>query len=122
MGKISQFHVVLNSPQAVYFAGQWIQGQVILNLNEEMKMKGDYQIIILIFFIPSGFAALFNRLCFYIPEIKKRTVLVNITHHRFELIIPISRVQCPCLLVNGEYCQSWLGNTTDSFEPVAWGL
>ena len=51
MGKIRQFDIVLNSPQDVYFAGQLIQGQVILNLNEEMKMKGDYGIITLIFFI-----------------------------------------------------------------------
>ena len=41
MGKLNMFDVILdNNPMAVYHAGQWIQGTVIVQLNEPMKMRG----------------------------------------------------------------------------------
>ncbi|XP_041373505.1 arrestin domain-containing protein 3-like [Gigantopelta aegis] len=40
MGKLNIFVIVLANPQAVYLAGQVVQGHVTVELNEEMKMRG----------------------------------------------------------------------------------
>ncbi|XP_048257824.1 arrestin domain-containing protein 3-like [Haliotis rufescens] len=40
MGKLSVFKIALSNVQGVYFAGQMLQGHVILELNEPVKLKG----------------------------------------------------------------------------------
>lgn len=40
MGKLTDFSIILTQPQGIYYAGQWLQGQVVINLSEEMKMRG----------------------------------------------------------------------------------
>lgn len=40
MGKLNYFAINLQNPSAVYFAGQSLQGYVIVDLREEMKVKG----------------------------------------------------------------------------------
>ena len=40
MGKLRSFDINLRAPKAVFLAGATIEGQVNLELNEEMKLKG----------------------------------------------------------------------------------
>ncbi|XP_046549331.1 arrestin domain-containing protein 3-like [Haliotis rubra] len=40
MGKLKLFSISLNNPQAVYYPGQFLEGHVTVELNEEMKMRG----------------------------------------------------------------------------------
>ncbi|XP_060553147.1 arrestin domain-containing protein 3-like isoform X2 [Ruditapes philippinarum] len=40
MPKLRKLEITLNSPQVVYYPGQVIQGQVIIELAEDMKMRG----------------------------------------------------------------------------------
>ena len=40
MGKIVEFNVVLHGNRLVYYPGEQIFGEVILNLNEPMEMRG----------------------------------------------------------------------------------
>ena len=40
MPKLRKLEITLNNPQIVYFPGQVIQGQVIIELAEDMKMRG----------------------------------------------------------------------------------
>ncbi|XP_053405768.1 arrestin domain-containing protein 17-like [Mercenaria mercenaria] len=40
MTKLRKFEITLNNPQVVYFPGQVIQGQVIVELSDDMKMRG----------------------------------------------------------------------------------
>ncbi|XP_046545836.1 arrestin domain-containing protein 3-like [Haliotis rubra] len=40
MGKLSVFKIALSNVHGVYFAGQMLQGHVILELNEPVKLKG----------------------------------------------------------------------------------
>jgi hypothetical protein len=41
MGKLKSLEIELNNPMAVFHIGQAIEGQVVIELNEEMKMKGN---------------------------------------------------------------------------------
>ncbi|XP_019631446.1 PREDICTED: arrestin domain-containing protein 3-like [Branchiostoma belcheri] len=40
MGKLQEFSVVFNNNVDVFQNGQWVCGQVVVNLNEAMKMRG----------------------------------------------------------------------------------
>lgn len=40
MGKLRSFYVELLDPQQVYFAGQTINGRLVVELDAEMKMRG----------------------------------------------------------------------------------
>ena len=40
MGKLKAFYIELENPQGVYFAGQIINGKLIVELDAEMKMRG----------------------------------------------------------------------------------
>lgn len=40
MGKLRSFYVELLDPQQVYFAGQTINGRLVVELDSEMKMRG----------------------------------------------------------------------------------
>lgn len=40
MGKLRSFYVELLDPQQVYFAGQTINGRLVVELDGEMKMRG----------------------------------------------------------------------------------
>ena len=40
MTKLRKLDILLNNPQVVYFPGQVIQGQVIVELSAAMKMRG----------------------------------------------------------------------------------
>lgn len=40
MGKLTEFDVVLKYPNAVYIAGANVEGHVILDLSDVMKMRG----------------------------------------------------------------------------------
>ncbi|CAH1233700.1 ARRDC3 [Branchiostoma lanceolatum] len=40
MGKLQEFSVMLNNNVDVFQNGQWVCGQVVVNLNEGMKMRG----------------------------------------------------------------------------------
>ncbi|XP_041369217.1 arrestin domain-containing protein 17-like [Gigantopelta aegis] len=40
MGKLTVFEIVLSNQQCVYYPGQMLQGHVIVELSEEMKMRG----------------------------------------------------------------------------------
>ena len=39
MGKIAEFNIVLHNNRQVFYPGEQLSGEVILNLNEPMKMK-----------------------------------------------------------------------------------
>lgn len=41
MGKAFDFEINLNQPQAVYIAGSTIEGHVSVELNEDMKLRGE---------------------------------------------------------------------------------
>lgn len=40
MPKLDRLEIILNNPQVVYFPGQAIQGQLLVELNADMKMRG----------------------------------------------------------------------------------
>ncbi|KAL4228239.1 hypothetical protein ACF0H5_013672 [Mactra antiquata] len=40
MTKLRRLELILTNPQMIYFPGQAIQGQVLVELNEDMKMRG----------------------------------------------------------------------------------
>jgi len=40
MGKLTHFDIFLNNPSRVYYAGQNLDGTVIVDLNDAMKMRG----------------------------------------------------------------------------------
>ena len=40
MGKLNRFEILLSQPQGVFQAGQIVEGQVLMELNDEMKMRG----------------------------------------------------------------------------------
>ena len=40
MGKLTEFLIVLNTQRQVFYPGEQIVGQVVLNLNQPMDMKG----------------------------------------------------------------------------------
>lgn len=40
MTRLRKFEIVLNSRQIVYFPGQCVQGHLIVDLQEEMNMRG----------------------------------------------------------------------------------
>ncbi|XP_052278841.1 arrestin domain-containing protein 3-like isoform X2 [Dreissena polymorpha] len=39
MGKLNEFSIFLNNPQQVYYSGQQIDGTVVVDLNEAMKLR-----------------------------------------------------------------------------------
>ena len=41
MGKLNQFQIVLDKPGGVYYPGEVMSGHVILELKEDMKMRGN---------------------------------------------------------------------------------
>ena len=40
MGKLKRFQIHFDSPNGVYYPGQTVTGQVVLELKDEMKVKG----------------------------------------------------------------------------------
>ena len=40
MGKLGIFSIILKSPNAIYFSGQNVAGNVKVDLNEPMKLRG----------------------------------------------------------------------------------
>ena len=40
MGKLNKFQVLLNNPRGVFYPGEIVSGNVIVDLKEEMKMRG----------------------------------------------------------------------------------
>ena len=42
MGKLGTFSITLKSPNAIYFSGQNVTGNVTVDLNEPMKLRGTY--------------------------------------------------------------------------------
>ena len=42
MGKLNEFSIFLNNPQQVYYSGQQIDGTVVVDLNEAMKLRCKY--------------------------------------------------------------------------------
>ena len=40
MVKLEKFLIVLTKPQIVYMAGETVEGELLINLNRGMKMKG----------------------------------------------------------------------------------
>lgn len=42
MGKLAEFSIILDKPQGIFHAGQRIEGNVLINLNDEMKIKGKF--------------------------------------------------------------------------------
>ncbi len=40
MGKLNEFQIHLTNLQGVYFPGQNLEGSVIVEQNDEMKMRG----------------------------------------------------------------------------------
>jgi len=42
MGKIKQYEIQLDDPQLVYLPGQTINGKVVLQLSEDLSIKGKY--------------------------------------------------------------------------------
>ena len=42
MGKLTNFDIFLNNPSRVYYAGQNLDGTVIVDLNDAMKMRGKH--------------------------------------------------------------------------------
>ena len=42
MGKLKEFYILLEKPNAVYFAGDWVNGQVVMKLSDSMKMRGNF--------------------------------------------------------------------------------
>ena len=40
MGKLQRLEILLTSPQVVYWPGQIIEGQLHVELRDEMKMRG----------------------------------------------------------------------------------
>jgi hypothetical protein len=40
MGKLTSFEIQLSNPFAVFYAGQTIEGEVVMELNKEMKLRG----------------------------------------------------------------------------------
>lgn len=40
MGKLRAFYIELENPQGVFFAGQIVNGRLVVELDAEMKMRG----------------------------------------------------------------------------------
>ena len=40
MGKLNKFQVLLNNPRGVFYPGEVVAGNVVVDLKEEMKMRG----------------------------------------------------------------------------------
>lgn len=40
MWNIRKFEIVLDNPHAIFYPGQCVKGQVIIEVAEDMKMKG----------------------------------------------------------------------------------
>lgn len=45
MGKLKAFYVELENPNGVYYAGQIMNGRLVVELIEEMHMKGKMSMI-----------------------------------------------------------------------------
>ena len=41
MGKLNQFQIILDKPGGVYHPGEVLSGHVIVDLKEELKMRGN---------------------------------------------------------------------------------
>ena len=40
MPKLQRFEIVLTNPQVVYWPGQFVEGQLHVDLSDDMKMRG----------------------------------------------------------------------------------
>lgn len=49
MGKLKSFYVELENPNGVYYAGQIMNGRLVVELIEEMHMKGKMILITYIY-------------------------------------------------------------------------
>ena len=44
MGKLQEFEILFDHPQAVYKAGEVVQGRVIVQLAEPMRMRSEFAV------------------------------------------------------------------------------